>query len=170
MIAHLPTSALDTDAPRAADIDLEDVATCLSRLYRWRGATPVNVAEHSVAMARQASTANGARCCLAHDMPEAFLGDIASPLRSTDSGAFFEEAESRVMMAVCERFGLPWPFPAEVRRLDLRARRSEVEQFLLPGALSTVRWLRPLSDPLEGWSSARARREFLTACRRYGLR
>jgi 5'-deoxynucleotidase YfbR-like HD superfamily hydrolase len=166
MIAYLARSAFDLDNPRAEDIDLEDTATSLSRLFRWRGSVPVSVAEHSVFMAREASSVKVARGCLVHDLPEAMLGDIPSPLRAWSPE--YEEAEALVMACVAERFNLTLPFPAEVRRLDLRARRSEVDQFL-PDALPAVRWLRPLTTPLEGWSSARARREFLIECKRQGV-
>jgi hypothetical protein len=166
MIAFTTTARLDTDAPNPADLDVSDIATCLSRLFRWRGAIPITVAEHSVVMAQHASSARVARCCLVHDMPEAFIGDIPSPLRAWSPE--YEEAEARIMHALAYRFGLPLPFPAEVRRLDLRARRSEVEQYL-PDAMETVRWLRPLPVTFEGWSPARARREFLRGCREHGL-
>jgi hypothetical protein len=151
------------------DLTVEDIALSLSYLFRWRGSVPVSVAQHSVVMARCASTENVARWCLMHDAPEMFLSDVPSPIKEMQSMGTYRRAESRAMRAVATRFDLPGTEPREVHRLDMRARRSEVEEFL-PSAIGVVRNLHPLPVQLApAWTPAKARREFISEAQRLGI-
>jgi hypothetical protein len=159
-------------SPDLSDLTLEELAFSLSRIYRWRGSSPISVAQHSVAMTRQASTRRGARFCLLHDAAEALIGDLPSPLKQMASFERFSTAEDRILAAVHARFGLAGPAAREVRRLDLQALRKEAELYV-PHAVPVLDpTIKPLagSDLDEAWSSARARREFLLEAERLGLR
>lgn len=107
------------------------------------------------------------RACLLHDASDALVMDVPSPMRP--SVPAFEAIEARVMAAICERFGVPLPFPREVVRLDRQARNREVVQYL-PHAREICGRTPPLPLACEGWTPTRARREFLAEARKLGLR
>lgn len=69
-------------SPRLEDIDIRDIAHALSNLCRFTGHTPVfySVAEHSVLVSKlvEPKYALGA---LLHDASEAYLNDIAGPIK-----------------------------------------------------------------------------------------
>jgi 5'-deoxynucleotidase YfbR-like HD superfamily hydrolase len=102
----------------AADVELDDVAQSLSHLCRFTGHTSAfySVAEHSVicscvapkllpADERFAPLAGFvARLGLLHDAHEAYLGDIATPLKRFFPG--LDDVKARVDAAIFERFGL----------------------------------------------------------------
>jgi len=84
--------AFDLLAPRVEDVRIEDIATSLARLSRYNGHTVecygllgYSVAQHSVHVSRivemwGAPTAI-VREALLHDAPEAYYGDITSPVQ-----------------------------------------------------------------------------------------
>lgn len=90
---------IDLAAPTAADIDLRDICHNLSHLCRYNGSTPgpYSVAAHSVYVSLLVEDSGGSpEECLAgllHDAPEAYLGDVSSPLKSRLLG--YRELESR---------------------------------------------------------------------------
>lgn len=101
---------LDLAAPRPDDVRLSDIALSLSRLVRFtgQGAVAVTVARHSVNCYLEAQ-AQGVRvevCRLAllHDAAEAYVGDVASPLKDMLPG--FARIEARVFRAICDRFAI----------------------------------------------------------------
>jgi hypothetical protein len=166
---HLANGDVDWHRPDFSDVSIKDFADALSRIFRWRGCIPVTVAQHSVAMVNASSTDDVARWCLLHDAHEMCTADIPSPLKDLGHMRGYVRAEERFERAVADRFDLSLPRPAEVKRLDLRARRSEVDEFL-PHARASVRYLRPLPEPLApAWSVARSRREYVSTARRLGL-
>ena len=164
--------SFDFAAPDLSDLTVEECATSLGRLVRWRGAIPISVGQHSVALARYAQERRGdgelARWLLLHDVPEILLGDLPSPLKSMKALEPYRLAEARVMDAVVERFGLSNPEPLGVRAYDVRIRRDEVEQHL-PHAITAVRGLRRLGVVLDPWTPARARREFIAEAKNLGV-
>ncbi|RPJ39912.1 MAG: phosphohydrolase [Planctomycetaceae bacterium] len=93
----------------AADIDIHDIAHALAMKCRYTGHCQrfYSVAQHCVLMARWDKMPGPAPWRLMHDASEAYLPDIASPIK----GRFpiMREAEARIQAAVAERFGLP-PF------------------------------------------------------------
>jgi hypothetical protein len=106
-------------APRPEEIRLEDLAHAMAALARFVGHTrrPYSVAQHSVHVAQQVSWQN-VRWALLHDAAEAYLGDVAAPLKRQADFAAYRAAEARMMAAICERFGLPLEEPPEVKRAD----------------------------------------------------
>jgi hypothetical protein len=158
----------DFRLPDLSDLTVKETATSLGRLFRWRGAIPISVGQHSVVLARYAKTADVSVWCLLHDVPEILLGDLPSPLKRLASSEPYRNAEERVMQAVVERFGLPLPVPPAVHKLDERIRRDEVEQWL-PHAMDCVRHLRKLGVTLDPWSPAKARNEFICECKNLGV-
>ncbi len=153
------------DDPRPGEVHVEDVAHHLSMLCRYCGAVRrfFSVAHHSVLVSRIVSP-EAALAGLLHDAAEAYLGDVISPVKSKLPA--FHEAEARIMLAVCERFGLDgsdealW---AEVKRGDEVLLATEFRDLAYPN----VRYAEPREPPMaerigRTWGTARGEREFLS--------
>lgn len=94
------------------NIRLDDIAHALAHTCRFGGhvATFYSVAEHSIAVARQALRLTGdlelAAAALLHDAAEAYLGDIPGPIKHRPEMAAWREAEARATETIAARFGL----------------------------------------------------------------
>jgi len=105
---------------RAEDCELEEIAIRLARRYRFAATTPYTVAEHCMAVAEAAKTegqpAVVQRIALFHDAPEAWLGDIPSPLktrlvwenenRKKVPEARYHEVEAAAFRVIAARYNL----------------------------------------------------------------
>ena len=132
MIERLDTNYIETFTgkkfwplnPITEDIDIVDIAHALSNKCRYTGHTRefYSVAQHSVLVADHVPIKYRLEALL-HDAVEAYLPDIAFPLR----GAFtnFAETEERMHKAVAKRFGLTFPWPDEIKDIDRRITRDE---------------------------------------------
>jgi hypothetical protein len=119
---------LDFCAPQESDFTIEDVAHGLSNICRYAGQCRrfYSVAEHSVLVSE---TAIGFPFeALMHDAAEAFLGDVTRPLKQMLPE--FKRIEAEVERAICARFGLAFPLPAEVKHADLRVLAAEQRQIM----------------------------------------
>ncbi len=108
--------------PRPEEIRIEDIAHALSMQCRYSGHVRrfYSVAEHSIRVA-ELVPAEWRLWALLHDTSEAYLVDLPRPVkRYSEIGTLYREAESALMMAICERFGLTWqdPAPEPVERAD----------------------------------------------------
>jgi hypothetical protein len=94
--------------PKADDVDIGDIAHALSMKCRYSGHTQkfYSVAEHSVhisnALMRDGWSPSTALWGLLHDAAEAYLPDIARPIKSAIPG--FAAIEEGVGYAIIERF------------------------------------------------------------------
>lgn len=117
--------------PRPEDIRIEDIARALSRQPRYNGlgtVRPWSIGQHSL-LCHDFAVEDGITDpqtlldILAHDFPEAFTGDIVSPLKALLPD--FKAIEARVWAAVCARFKTRFAPPPEVKRYDLIALSTE---------------------------------------------
>ena len=94
--------------PDPADIDIRDIAHALSQQCRFTGHTKVffSVAEHSLRVS-QLVPEELALEALLHDASEAYLSDIARPIKQAPDFAFYKVVERRLEQAIAERFSLP---------------------------------------------------------------
>lgn len=152
----------DFERPEANEITLEDIAHGLSHVCRYAGHCSdfYSVAEHSVLVSLVARKSPLA--ALLHDAAEAFLGDVASPLKRLLPD--YRALEKRVEQAVFSRFGLGWPMPEEVKHADQSVMSAEL-QVLMPAG--TNDWLReagvtPASVEIRRLDPVRAKALFLT--------
>jgi len=117
---------LDLLDPSALDIEIEDIAHGLARVARWNGQTKgahiFSVAQHALlveALARAKGPQLDAKARLAvllHDAPEYVIGDMISPFKAV-IGDSYKAVESRLLLAIHRRFGLPSPLPASLQSL-----------------------------------------------------
>jgi len=148
--------------PRASEIKIEDIAHSLSNLCRYLGHTRefYSVAQHSVLVSRALPTELRAWGLL-HDASEAYLADVPRPIKPYLTG--YREAEDVVEYAIAEAFGLSWPMPAEVKRVDDAILADEAAQLM---ATPPHDWgLREpaLGIKIDPWSPQTAKRRFLEA-------
>ncbi|ALA16115.1 MULTISPECIES: hypothetical protein [unclassified Chelatococcus] len=117
--------------PRPDDVDIDDIAHALGNLCRYNGHCRAfySVAEHSVLVAERASPPNKLAALL-HDAAEAYLCDLPRPVKRSVSG--YAEAEEAVERAIAAKFGVPHPWPAEVKDLDNRILHDEKAQLMRP--------------------------------------
>lgn len=91
--------------PEDYEYDINEIATALSNLCRYTGHVNsfYSVAEHSVLVSRIVP-AHLALAGLLHDASEAYLGDVASPLKKLLPE--YKRIETRVQQAIAKQFGL----------------------------------------------------------------
>ena len=153
---------------RESDIDLYDIAHSLSMQCRWNGHTRsfYSVAQHCILVSKLAD-ARDALWGLLHDAAEAYLHDMASPIKRILPA--YVEAEGRCQEAILRKFRLPPNMPRSVHRADMIARVTEARDLMprMPGATPSMPdGVKPLVATLEaGLRPAAAERAFLTRYR-----
>lgn len=107
--------------PNPDDIDIADIARALSMQARFSGHMTnfYSVAEHSFRTSKIVPKEH-ALAALLHDASEAYIGDMASPLkRYTAMGSMYMNIEDKLMRAIADRFNFTWPLSDEVKKADL---------------------------------------------------
>lgn len=127
------------------DVDVLDIAQGLAAANRFTGQTvePYSVAQHSV-LASQLVPPDDALAGLLHDASEAYLHDIASPVKRHARMDFYRAAEERLMAVIFARFRLPWPPPESIKSVDRRLRVTEARD-LFPRR--NPAWRNPPDSP-----------------------
>lgn len=111
------------------DVRLRDITHSLSMINRFTGHTtvPYTVAQHSVVVSKLVPPEDS-MWGLLHDASEAYLGDIATPLKSFLPD--YMQLERHVQRTIAKKFGLKWPMPESVKVADRRALIHEKTKLL----------------------------------------
>ncbi len=146
--------------PEVRDIDIEDIAHSLSMQCRFTGHVVkfYSVAEHSFLVSRIAEQFGGVLngdpnmlglWGLLHDASEAYLSDVAHPIKHDPEFKKYRAAEKKLQAVIARKFHLPVQEPAIVHRVDrymgelesrmLRDTKGLVEDLKFP------EWLKPES-------------------------
>lgn len=117
--------------PSPEDINIRDIAHALSLKCRFSGHCLqfYSIAQHSSLTSMFVSRENKL-CALLHDASEAYLADVARPVKRELLD--FQMVEHNLERCIAERFGLPWPMPEEVKMIDNRLLRTEKEDLMRP--------------------------------------
>lgn len=118
--------------PRVEDVDIHDIARALSQKCRYNGHTTrfYSVAEHSVLLSSCFAGFTQRRQALLHDAAEAYLPDVARPIKAKLIG--FAEIEERVEKVIFEAFDVPWPVHPDVKTYDARIVSDERLKVMAP--------------------------------------
>jgi len=145
-------------------ISLEDIAHALSMICRFNGHTRnfYSVAEHCVIMSELIPGPYEIHA-LMHDAAEAYLSDIARPIKP--HLPVFKAAEDRILGVIYERFGLQADSAIEsaVKIADVRMLVTERQQLMKLEApvWETLRDVVPYDVKLPCWTPHEAEQFFL---------
>lgn len=186
---HLPVPARDASTwiltftgrqvwplnPRPDDFDLVDIAHALSNICRFTGhvRTFYSVAQHCVIMTENAPE-EIRREVLMHDAAEAYLADVARPIKK--ELRVLKVFETRLELCIATRFSLRFSvehgWPAGVAELDLRAlateRRDLMEKPPIPWRSTET--VEPFEREIKPVGPDAAKAMFLAFAERLGLK
>jgi 5'-deoxynucleotidase YfbR-like HD superfamily hydrolase len=125
--------------PTTESIDVIDIAHSLSLTCRFGGHCLCfySVAQHSVLVSQNCDERD-ALWGLLHDAAEAYLCDLPRPIKhelrrqSGGSESFFDHFESRLMSAICAKFGLSEKQPLSVHKADAALLTTEARDLMAP--------------------------------------
>jgi hypothetical protein len=117
--------------PRLEEIHILDIAAALSKICRYGGHTLkfYSVAEHSILVSNFVPK-EYALWGLLHDASEAYLSDLVKPLKSGFPA--YRNLENRLLSLVAKKFGLGFPTPEIVSRVDRQILRDEQLALMAP--------------------------------------
>ncbi len=162
--AGIPLCLTDPVLPEAESL-IEVVAHATAHLCRFTGHTRTfySVAQHSVLVSHLV-TPEHALAALLHDASEAFLGDVATPLKALLPD--YRRLEVVMQERILARFGLPAQLPAAVHEADRQALCIEAQALLPAGQAAQLIAAcglsgAPTDHPLLPLPPAQARQAFL---------
>jgi hypothetical protein len=147
--------------PAPEEIHIADIAHALSNQCRYAGHVKkfYSVAEHCVHLYDYAFKNNlgdeqTRLTLLLHDASEAYLSDIARPIKMCIPQ--YREIEIRIEEAIAKKFDLVYPFPDMVKELDTRILMDERPQVKEPSDLVWGVTAEPLGITLKFWDTKMA--------------
>lgn len=148
--------------PREQDVSIEDIAHALSMKCRYTGHCLdfYSVAQHSVIVSRIVPPKD-ALWGLMHDATEAYLPDVARPVKKALAG--FCEIEDRLMACIARALKLTGGIPTSVHRADLVMLATESRDLMAPPPFvwTSLEGIEPQPDRIFAMTQTEARRAFL---------
>ena len=157
--------------PETSKFSIRTIAHALSNICRFNGHTRAHysVAEHCVHVARLCPDEHKLSGLL-HDAAEAFVGDVASPLKQLLPE--YKVIEQRVEAEIFKRFALPSKLHQSVKHADLVMLATE-RRDLMPakgGEWGILLNIRPSFDEIKTpWTPAEAYDRFISTYRNLTL-
>lgn len=151
----------DYGAPETSAFTIDDIANGLAMTCRFAGQCyrHYSVAQHSVHVSHlvpQSDAYEG----LMHDAAEAFVGDMAKPLKIMLPD--YRSIEKRVEAAIFHRFNVLTPLPKSIKEADLRMLVTEQRQLMRNrDDWDYTRGHEPADIELPAWSPEEAKARFL---------
>lgn len=151
--------------PKPDEVSIFDVARSLSQMCRFLGHTKefYSVAQHCVLVSEHVPQED-ALWGLLHDASEAYLCDLAAPIKRDPEMSIYRIAEDRLMRAVCQKFGLRPEMPRSVMVADKLMLAREFRDVTTVDDLDWITeecGVAPCGNPIVPWPSSLARSRFL---------
>lgn len=152
--------------PKAEDIDILDIAHALSLQCRFTGHVQkfYSVGQHSL-LVSDLCLKDDKLYGLLHDASEAYLTDVARPVKHHPNFSLYRIAEAQIMEKVWERFGLSKDVPASVHVADEEA--LSIEARCLMGSIEGWEGLVPTTREIIPISPGAAEKTFLAVFNRF---
>jgi hypothetical protein len=135
--------------PDPQQILIEDIAHALSNECRFSGHVTdfYSVAQHSV-MVSYLVPQEDALAGLLHDASEAYITDVATPIKHCFTNYY--DIEDKLMRAIAAKFEFQWPLPASVKLADVRMLATEKRDLMPndPIPWAALAGIEPLPAPL----------------------
>ncbi len=157
--------------PKEDQICLEDITNNLSKICRFAGNVSrfYSVAEHSVILAEKVLSEGGdaqeALGALFHDATEAYLCDVARPIKK-HLGDYLQ-IEQGLQDVIFNKFFIA-PISDRVREWDINIVADEAVE-LFQSIPDWVKYYEPLGVEITGWSCDKAEIEFMKMFNRLRL-
>lgn len=150
--------------PQIEQINIEDIAHSLAMQCRFTGHSNdfYSIAQHCILVAELCPDEYKLYGLL-HDASEAYLTDVASPVKPFLQN--YKMMECKIMKSIVEKYSLSEFFPEEVHLADMNALRVEIKQLMHSGgegwAINKI-LTTPLPDfKIEYMSPREAKVEFI---------
>lgn len=146
--------------PDPDTIDIEDIAYALSNLCRYTGHVRkfYSVAEHCVHVSNLLPP-NLALDGLLHDAAEAYLNDLASPVKQFLPD--YKKMEANLYAAIAEKFNICAPEDVLVKEADTIQLHTEAMQLLPSGDGNWADPLQAIGFEPYGWLPREGKKHFL---------
>ena len=131
---------------RPEEINIRDIAHALSMQCRFTGhcRSFYSIAEHSVRVSMLCDPKD-AMWGLLHDASEAYLCDLARPIKRLPELVPYRDAETRLQAAIAIKFGLPTSEPESVQLADKTMLAMEARDLMGPLLPGWDKWDRYLA-------------------------
>ena len=119
--------------PDPNDIDIKDIAHALSNVCRFTGHVSqfYSVAQHCVLVSQICNPEN-ALAGLLHDASEAYLSDVARPVKYTQLMEGYRKIEDLLEEAISVKFNTPYPMTKDIKYADDMCLLAEGYQLFKP--------------------------------------
>lgn len=151
--------------PKPEEVDLKDIAHALSLQCRFNGHVTrfYSVAEHAIIMSRLVEPCLEL-AALIHDAAEAYIGDMAHPIKASGQMDAYEVLDELVTRAICAKFDVEYGQTQDegLKALDRRLCATEARVLFqaVPGWTTRYTELEEEFHP-KGLSPTQAERAFL---------
>lgn len=170
--------------PNAADLNWDDIATGLSNLCRYTGQVRdfYSVAQHSILVSQRAlalamrQRLSLAQCMyvaqwgLIHDAAEAYMADIARPVKHQPFMAGYRIVEQQLQSMIAVWSGLGPAEPEMVKQADMDVYATEVRDLKQPKHPDWIVEGEPMMLPIVPMDPKPARLAFLRLAGALGLK
>jgi hypothetical protein len=115
------------DNIKSEDITIIDIGHALSQLCRYTGHTKefYSIAQHSILVSDNLGTLAEKRAGLLHDASEAYINDLASPLKKFLGDSSYTELEDDFHEVINRKFNITDGMTSNIKKVDLQALFTE---------------------------------------------
>lgn len=155
-------------SPELSEYTIQDIARNLSHICRFTGSVNkfYGVSQHSIYVSLLLESwgypVDIQMAGLMHDASEAFLGDVASPLKQLLPD--YRKIEHKVESTIMKKYGISFPFEKVVKKADnavFVAEREDLQPKCPQGLVYEGLTVERAPFKIVPWTSEKSQKEFL---------